>query len=361
MRGVGALLLSLVVAVSALVGGPVPVVASRNAHPATGDVLGPALWLASLAPMREIMGLLGQPQVESGSDGRVTVLLLGSDARGGGIGRTDTIMIVSIKNKSISVASIPRDTARVPNPWTGGTFRGRINTILKQLRQTTSSDEEAVAKFEIVIEKLLGIEIDYNALVTFDGFQSLVANVGSITVPSTLGPIKDTKFWDDPNKTRGVYFPAAQDYTLYATNPTTADGLCNGEWRVRGTSVQYWCQRALPFVRSRKGARNSDFKRASRQQLFVNAGVARVLELGNGSSLDSLVDAAFNQSGQSHLVTDVPITYAIALDFFDLLNGANLDARVVFKPRNYAQRISGTTAYRLKLAAVRAWAANHMH
>ena len=360
MRLLGAVFLSIALSMSAIISGPAPALAMRDARAMAGSLLEPALSVASLAPMRWLLGVLGQEHLQSGNDGRVTVLLLGSDARGGGIGRTDTIMVVSIKNQSISAASIPRDAARIPNPWTGGTFRGRVNTILKQLRQGANSDEAAVAKFQDVIAHLLDVEIDYHALITFTGFQALVSNVDSITVSSTLGPIKDAKFWDDPNKQRGVYFPAAQDYTLYAANPDTADGLCNGLWRTRGTSAPYWCRRALPFVRSRKGAGNSDFRRAARQQLFVDAGVARVLERGNGTNLSALVTAALGQSNQSHLTTDIPLDDATALEFYDLLTGSHLDSAVVFKPRKYAKRISGTTAYRLTLSAVRAWTASHM-
>ena len=86
-------------------------------------------------------------------------------------------MVVSIKGGSISAASIPRDTARIPNP-AGGTFKGRVNAILKKFVKAGYTRDQALDKFEVVIENLLNIEIDYHALVWFGGFTTLVGKIG---------------------------------------------------------------------------------------------------------------------------------------------------------------------------------------
>ena len=43
------------------------------------------------------------------------------------------------------------------------------------------------------------------------------------------------------------------------------------------------------------------------------------------------------------------------MDLYTKLNGATLQHSIVFKPTQFASRISGTNAYQLKLDAVRAW------
>ncbi len=112
-------------------------------------------------PILELIGGGGQA-VSTGSDGRLTILLLGSDSRTGGVSRTDTIMVFSVRGNSISIASIPRDTGRIPNP-SGGTYSARVNALFRQL---------GANEFMRVMENLLGIEIDHYALVTFFGFHA---------------------------------------------------------------------------------------------------------------------------------------------------------------------------------------------
>lgn len=306
---------------------------------------------ASVVPPSLIRLFEGGDAVTTGSDGRLTILLLGSDSRGGGIQRTDTVMVASLKGNSISVASIPRDTARILNP-DGGTFTQRINAILKHLKDGRTN-EQALAEFERVIENLLQIEIDYYALVTFGSFEALVTEVEPISVKVNK-EVRDSQFWDDPNLPSGVYFPQSSSYDLFAFQPGD-EVLCNGLWREQSSPIppQYWCHRALPFVRTRKGPNNSDFARARRQQDFVMAAVRRVLNRGSGSQLNSLLGVATNQRNTGRLITNIPLTMANALDLFNRLNGANLAFQVVFSPTQYATHIPGGTAFELKLTEVR--------
>ncbi len=156
------------------------------------------------------------------------MLLLGSDARSGGISRTDTIMVVSFKNNvHHGAASIPRDTARIPNPFTAASdnFKGRINTILKKLK-SNDTVEHALVELEFVIEELLQIPIDYHALITFSGFHAMVDVIDPISINTK--EIKDTGYWDDPNRPKGVYFPARTDYQLWTWQPNEPSNLCNG-------------------------------------------------------------------------------------------------------------------------------------
>jgi len=355
-RTLGVLAVALLIGSSGVLSDPQAVTA--RARPSSGPG-GALAWLElerSLAGYLPIQPLLeavsGPSAIDPGSDGRLTFLLLGSDSRGGAVSRTDTIMIVSLKNGVISAASIPRDTARIANP-DGGTFSGRINAILKKLKVGRTVDQ-AMAKFEIVIEKLLQIQIDYWAMIKFNGFNALVDEVDPITIDSNK-EIKDKKFWDDPTKPSGVYFPAANNYQLWAWQPSSNPALCNGLWKSQTApyAQQYWCRRALPFVRSRKGSGNSDFVRAKRQQDFVIAAGERVINRGSGSALTSLLQAANGQISAGQLYTNIPHSASDAVSLYNDLAGATVGFQVVFKPTTYSTHIPGTTAYELKLSAVR--------
>ncbi len=223
-----------------------------------------------------VASIAGAPAVTEGADGRITFLVLGSDSRTNSISRTDTIMIVSLNGSTINAASIPRDTSRIPNPE-GGTFSGRINGILKQLRTTSGDLNEALQRFERVIERLLLIEIDYHVLLWFGGFTTLVDKVDPISVNSRRA-IEDPGVVDDPNGPPGAYFPEASGYSLYSWNPAS-NPYCNGAWKedtIGPIDSKYWCRRALIYVRSRKGPKNNDWVRTRRQQEFVASTIRAV-------------------------------------------------------------------------------------
>ena len=96
------------------------------------------------------------------------------------------MLIMSIKGNTITAASLPRDTGRVPRPASmgGGTFPGKANSILHQLQAGTTLDG-ALDKFDQVIENIAHIEIDYHALIWFNGFTTLVDKIDPVNVNST--------------------------------------------------------------------------------------------------------------------------------------------------------------------------------
>ena len=341
VRAVAAFVVAAVIASTAVLGDPDSVQGRQPLGGARGWL---ALGSRLASPLRPYLdALAGSEAISYGSDGRLTVLLLGSDTRGGGISRTDTIMIMSLKGNQISVASIPRDTSRILNYLTAAPndkFKGRINTIARQV---------GLANFVIVIEKLLNIQIDYYALVSFSGFEALVNVVDPINV-NISRRIRDSRYWDD-STSRGIYFPAANNYPVYSNSGAPA---CNGSWKkYLNPPPSTWCHRALVFVRSRKGG--SDFQRARRQQDFVGAAIRTV----NSGDVGSLVSTANGQAAAGALMTNIPFNSS-ALALFNDLNNAYLAHQVVFKPKKYSTHIPGTTAYQLKLSAVRAWTAAYM-
>jgi anionic cell wall polymer biosynthesis LytR-Cps2A-Psr (LCP) family protein len=337
-------LVVLLVLVTSL--GDAATVAAASA-PNQRELLG---WLRTLsAPVAPVADLIGTNALDDGDDGRLTVLVLGSDTRTYGFGLTDAILIASIdqSTNAVSIASIPRDIGKFPNP-NGGSYVGKVNNLVKKI---------GMADFEKAVEFALDIEVDYNVWITFRGFESLVDNVDNAFGSTAAGikvnnpaTIADPKFWDDPNKPKGIYIPASSSYTLYA-RPTGP--LCNGLYKTRGTSSIYWCRRALPFVRSRKGPGNSDFVRAKRQQNFLFAVVKRVISRGSGSNLTSLASAVNAQENVNQVRGT--LLDASHWSLFSELAGANLSRQVVFAPNTYATKIPNTSSYELKLSVVRGW------
>ncbi|MGI8929542.1 MAG: LCP family protein [Candidatus Limnocylindrales bacterium] len=308
--------------------------------------------------LRPILDALdGNQALSRGTDGRLTFLLLGSDARGSTVSRTDSIMLMSIKGNTITSASVPRDTGRVPRPASmgGGTFSGKVNGILRQLVSSTGSLNGGLAAFERVIESVAQIEIDYHALIWFDGFTTLVGKIDPITVNITR-EIADPKHIDDPNGPAGVYFPKWNGFALNAYN-STSQFYCDGAWRTDPAPINSanYCRRALPYVRSRKGPDNDDWVRSRRQQEFIASTIKAV---GQGE-LSGLVSTA-QAEGMGKWWTNYPITSTSAMDLYNQFQGASLGTHVVWKPSVFAARIPGTSAYELKLTAVRQWSAQYL-
>ena len=304
----------------------------------------------------------GAEQINKGSDGRLTFALFGSDSRDTAISRTDSIMIMSIQGNTISAASIPRDTGRIPRPASmgGGLFSGKVNGILRSLITTYGSTDAGLDKMDLVLENLLQIEIDYHAIVWFGGFTTLVDRVDPIFV-NIGSSVRDGKHKDlAAQGPTGVYFPVHNTYALQAWNPSSYSGApyCNGAWKSVSnpqTTTSVHCHRALPYVRTRKGPGNNDFVRARRQQGFVAAAIKAV----SSTELSGLVSTAQGEA-RGKWWTNYPISLSSAQELYNAIHSGNLANQVVFKPTIYSARIAGTNAYELKLNAVRAWTAQYM-
>lgn len=254
-----------------------------------------------------------------GTDGRLTVLLLGTDYRPAHPGnRMDAIMVVSIDPTTGQSAafSVPRDITDFPLPKSG-TFGAKVTGLYQHLESTMGSGSKGMKQ---AVGRAFGIEVDRFVLIGFSGVTKLVAAVGGVDV-TLAEPYYDPYYWVT-NKKRGWGLPAGTSH-LNAEN-------------------------ALIFARSRKG--DSDFSRAKRQQLLVMAAVAKVRKRGI-DDLPKLLDIARNT-----VRTDLPLERAA--DLFELFSTVDLgDAKhVVFGPRKYAVRAGGTD-YRLVLDVCKNWIA----
>lgn len=262
---------------------------------------------ATPTPFPEIAGL----SALTGSDGRLTVLLLGSDAREHIDGeRTDAIIVASIDPRTgkVAMASLPRDTVNVPI-GEGVTYFGRINGLLAELERETGKRSTALRRFKNAMAYAFDTEIDHYALVGFRGFERLVNAIGGISV--TL---------DEPLVDPGMHIGKR--------------GL-----RLKAGERQLDGRYALAFTRTRKT--DSDYERSRRQQQVVAAAASKVLERG-GARLAALVALAGD-----HLETDIPLEAAPAL--LELAGHARLGKpkSVVLAPMTFAR--PGDVAYTIEM------------
>ncbi len=299
--------------------------------------------------------------IDDGNDGRLTFLLLGMDARDDTVTRTDTVMVMSLKGDEISAASIPRDTKRLPNP--GGGTLGKVNSILRDLYVANGSNlDGALDEFEVVVEKVLQIEIDYHALVWFDGFTELVDKVDRGRDGYRGGysrrDLRRAPSRRDRQQFRRV-LPRGEPTTgstatIHPLRPAARAATASS----RSTPSleahpETWCRRALPFVRTRHGS--SDYIRGRHQQQFIAATIDSV----DFAELSTLVATAM-VTGKGKWVTNFPITLESATEMFGALKGASLTKSAVFKPSGFATQILGQNGIELNLRAVRAWCDQYM-
>jgi len=113
---------------------------------------------------------------------QVNILLLGLDNRG----LSDAIMIVSYNNETFdsSIIALKRDTYVSFQDWaeegSGYSALGWANFVGMGYGEGEYIDGAGYAAH--VVGRLLGIEIDYYASITFDGFIELIDLIGGVTV-----------------------------------------------------------------------------------------------------------------------------------------------------------------------------------
>ena len=214
------------------------------------------------------------------NDGRVTVLLMGVDARGTlhdpGL-NTDVLTLVTIDpiSKTAALLSIPRDLY-VPLPDTD--FQNRINAAyawgeLKQLPGGGPAYAEKTVTYN------LGVPIQRYAIIDFNGFKKMVDAVGGVDI-------------DVPHEIVDDAYPTPDYGTEVLKIPA-------GRVHMDGDL-------ALKYVRTRH--QDSDFGRLQRQQQVMLAIRDKALSLG---SIDK-VPQVLNAVGES-LATDLTLPEILAL------------------------------------------------
>jgi LCP family protein required for cell wall assembly len=178
---------------------------------------------------------------------RVTLLLAGTDQYST---RTETLydslMVVSFDKKTNHVAmiSVPRDTAGFPF-YFGGTSKIKINALPTYVRNGwIKSGDQPMTTLIKEIQYLVGVDINYYAVMDLASFSKMIDMVGGIEI-------------DVPN----------------AINDPSYDWLDGSPYGFKISAGQHHMtgRIALAYVRSRHGSGNNDWQRSGRQQQLLVA------------------------------------------------------------------------------------------
>ncbi len=190
---------------------------------------------------------------------RINVLLLGIGGKGHeGSNLTDTIIVASYKPSTheVGMMSIPRDLL-VPIPGYGWRKVNNLYSIAEYNDPGTGGDYT-----KQVLSQIFDVQIPYYLRIDFKGFVELVDLVGGIdvNVPRTLSDFQypipgHEEYPEDDGRYKHLYIEAGQQHFDGAT--------------------------ALMYVRSRHGinGEGSDFARAARQQLAIEALMNKIFSL----------------------------------------------------------------------------------
>jgi len=269
----------------------------------------------TVAAHQELMDHLfaggGDAQAEQG---RYNIMLLGADAGASRVGlRPDSITVasISIATGRTVLFSLPRNMedvpfpedspmhAAFPNGFTCGEHECMLNGIYTWASEhkdlyPDAKDPGAEATREAV-SNLLGIKINYYAMVDLKGFEALVDAVGGINL--------------DINKRVPIGG---------GTSPIKG-------WIEKGKNVHLDGYHALWFARSREGA--NDYERMARQKCVM---VAMLNQLDPMTVLTKFTDIA--KAGEEIAATDIPQSETGALvDLAVKARGAKI-ASVSFVP-----------------------------
>lgn len=199
--------------------------------------------------------------------GRINILLLGIPGAGKpGQNLTDTIMIASLNTKTNQVAllSIPRDLyAEIPEVK----LQAKINTVYQYgLNQYSNDRSKAIEPVKKTIENITSLDIDYWAVINFDGFQKAIDAIGGINIMNERD-IYDPRY-PGPNYSYEVF------------------ELKKGFYRLDGKT-------ALKYARMRHNDPEGDFGRTKRQQQVLQATKNKIFSTGtflNALALNELLN-----------------------------------------------------------------------
>jgi LCP family protein required for cell wall assembly len=226
-------------------------------EPALPAWVAPDTWQLALVEQLgpdEIAALTAEPEVLRTADAApaeapwTTILLLGTDEGPGNWGaRTDTIILAAVEHGTGRAAAfgIPRNLTQIPRGDGRPPFREPINALYNR----SGEGPEGARAVKEAVSALLGIRVDYYALVDLLGFADLVDALGGveIRVRERLQDEVTRPAWGEPKPTIDV-------------RP--------GEVR------RFYGREALAYVRSRKDS--NDYTRMARQRCFLSAVAAQL-------------------------------------------------------------------------------------
>lgn len=264
----------------------------RDAHRLAAFLLD---WLIGFAGGGVVLAALALALVIVAPPGRTNILLLGLDRRPQettSAARTDTMILMTIypQGRYVGMLSIPRDLY-LPLP---GGFSDRINTAYFYAEAAQPGTGPAAAMD--TVRSNLGVNVDHYVRIDLAGFVQIVNALGGIDI-NVPAPLVDDAYPTYDYGTTTVSFEAG---------PQHMDG-----------------DQALAYARIRHGS--SDFQRAERQQLVIEAVVNRFLQPAAWVRL-SAVAAAVRQS----VGTDLrPLDLLEAATVILVVGPGNIDRAVI--------------------------------
>ncbi len=186
------------------------------------------------------------PELKKDSTGTLTnVLLVGIDTRENTkLLNTDVIMVASYNHqtKDIVMISIPRDFNAQVNPDRVGFSKINSSYSINERK----AEGNGLMVLEDIVEDITGLEIQYHAMINFEGFIQLIDAVGGVYV-------------NVENSFTDYRYPLGNKYQTvsFKAGPQLMDG-----------------ETALKYARSRHSQQNgegSDYARARRQQKVIDA------------------------------------------------------------------------------------------
>jgi len=197
-------------------------------------------------------------------DERVNVLLMGVDTGDptdkNAPKRSDTMILASFDpvEKKLDLISIPRDT--------------RVSIKGKGLDKIAHANAYGGPELAMdTVSNLFGVDVHYYFRVDYEGFKKFVDNLGGVR----------------------VYVPMDMEYHDPYDDPPLHISLKKGWQTLNG-------EKAIQFVRYRKGYQNGDIGRVEAQQAFMNAVIDEVLSAGTILRLPKMAQAL-----SSHLGTNM--------------------------------------------------------
>lgn len=280
-------------------------------------------WLSSKNIFNSLKHLApsGDKDLEGENDDQINILLLGMGGEGhDGAYLTDTIMLASLKpsTREIALVSIPRD---LTVPIEGSGWR-KINSINAIAQASGKNGGEETIK---TLSQVFQIPIHYYVRVDFKGFTNIIDEIGGIEidVENTLDDYKYPIFGQEDNPN----YYARYEHLVIEKGLTKMNG-----------------DLALKYARSRHayGVEGSDFARARRQQLVIEATKNKLLSkqtLLNPVTIGHLINEL-----NTHLATDLEAWELIRLwDLFKNVNRNQIKNVVLSDaPGNYLKPATGS-------------------
>lgn len=207
---------------------------------------GAALWQIAKGAVTITSNSMGET-MKTDEKGNINVMIVGYGGEGhAGSFLADSIMVASFNPKlgATTMISIPRDLYVYD---TGYGIVGRINEVFSVGVGYHREYATGAKLLTGMLEQILGLKLDYYALVDFDGFQGLIDTLGGITV-------------NVPEWFSDSTYPTANNGYMTVKFSSGIQNM-NGE-------------KALQYARSRHST--SDFSRSLRQQIIVKAVMEKI-------------------------------------------------------------------------------------